>query len=293
MRTSIAARAQVELRLVLLVFLALVAASGWLDFRSRITTRKKIILNHRILITELALGQSMQKKVFGKKILSLALMLTCLIALISVENTLLGYYRARPWRQPYSPYLLDGSLLWFAMLTAVLNIFPSRMIGKVRIGRVFFHHYVYGFLTMVISTLFIAFLIRDSVVPLFTLPTVGSNFQTITLYTEFFFMFGGPTLLLDDLPDMSMTVNRALNQMMEKVRNSAAVVQSVHLGSSLITLYVSLAVFSWFIEGYVSMSQRPLWSLSYLIFMVSLLINSVWGIIATKKQIWFRGSLSL
>lgn len=226
----------------------------------------------------------------GKKILSLGLIFNSLIGLISVGNILAGYYAARPWWQPYSPYLLDGSLFWVATLTALLNIVPSKMVGKVHIRRLFFHHYVYGFLTMMSSTLFIAFLMPTSLTALFkpTSSIESMSLQSLILYAQLFFLYGGFTLLLDDLPDTSLTVNRILNQMGEKVRRSGKMLQFVHLCSSAITIYISLAIFLWLVKEYLWISQWPMWFLSHVISIVSLVINGVWGLRVTKKKIWFQ-----
>jgi len=226
----------------------------------------------------------------ARKILSLALIFNSLVSLISLGNILVGYYAARPWWQPYSPYLLDGSLFWVAILTACLNIFPSKMVGKVHIRRLLFHHYVYGFITMMGSAFLITYLVPASLTALF-MPTLAGeslSLQSLVFYTELFFLYGGLTLLLDDLPDMSSRMSYVLDQLKKRVHKVGRGLQFVHFCVSLVTVYISLAVGFWFIERYLWISQWPLWFLSHIIFILSLLVNGVWGLDVTRKKIWFQ-----
>jgi len=223
----------------------------------------------------------------AKKILSLTLIFNSLVSLISAGNILAGYYASRPWWQPYSPYLMSGLLFWIAILTALLNIVPSKMVGRVHIRRLLFHHYVYGFLIMIGSTLLIVSFIPNSLTTLFTPTFTGESLslQSLILYMELFFLYGGLTLLLDDLQDISLRVSRILNRFKKRTHKSGKILQFVHLCCSLITIYISLAVFLWSIEKYHWISQYPLWFLSHAILILSLLINGVWGSNVTKKML--------
>jgi len=88
----------------------------------------------------------------GRKILGLSLIFISLISLYSAINNLAGFYRSRPWWSPYSPYIIDGSILWVLVPVSLLNIAPARSIGRAKVGRIVFHHYVYGFLTVISAT---------------------------------------------------------------------------------------------------------------------------------------------
>src|SRR3990172_3292717 len=91
-----------------------------------------------------------------KKIFSLALIFNSLITIAGIAGILYGYYRAYPYWKPFAPYLLDGNLFWFAMAAAAINIFPIASIGRaLHTGRLLFHHYVYGFLVLLSSSVFV------------------------------------------------------------------------------------------------------------------------------------------
>ena len=231
-------------------------------------------------------------KDLAKKILSLALTFNSLITMISVANILVGY-APRPWwwpNTPYSPYLLHGSFFAIAFSTALLNIIPSRMVGKVHIDRFLFHHYVYGFVIMIFSIFLIGSFWPESLTSLFTPTSAGANlsFQSLIFYTDLFFLCGGLTLFLDDLPDVSLRVNNILGRLKERAEKSGKTLKFIHLCGSLTTIYVSLAVLAWFIEGYFLIGQHPVWFLSYVILIISLLINGTWGLSVIKKKAWFQ-----
>jgi len=228
----------------------------------------------------------------GKKMLSLALTFNSLVSMIWVGSVMAGYYAPRPWWQlhaPYSPYFLHGSFFAIAFLTAFLNIIPSRMIGKVHINRFLFHHYVYGFLVMICSIFLIASFWPEPLTSLFT-PTSGTNLsnQSLIFYTELFFLYGGLTLFLDDLPDVSLRISSILSRLKERTKKSGKTLQFVHLSGSLITIYLSLAVSAWFIEAYFWIRQWPTSFLSYLILILSLTVNGIWGLSVTRKKTWFQ-----
>jgi hypothetical protein len=68
-----------------------------------------------------------------------------------VVGVLQGFYSARYYWKPYPPYLIDGSFFWFAVLATMFNIYFAVRIGRVKTGRLWFHHYVYGFVLFVLS----------------------------------------------------------------------------------------------------------------------------------------------
>ena len=91
-------------------------------------------------------------RVILKKTFSLALIFNALITIAGVAGIIFGYYRAYPYWQPYAPWLLNGNLFWVALAAAIINIFPSAAIGRaLHTGRFLFHHYVYGFLVLLVG----------------------------------------------------------------------------------------------------------------------------------------------
>ena len=227
----------------------------------------------------------------SKKILGLALIFNSLLCLITVGNILAGHYAATPWWRPYSPYLIDGSLFWIAILTAILNIVPAKIIGRVQIRRLLFHHYVYGFAVMIVGSIFLfPSFIPPSLIAssssLFNVERIG--LQGMMLYTNLFFFYGGLTLLLDDFADISSSIKRALDWLGDKVHRSGRPIQFIHFFSSLITVYISISVLLWFISRYQWILQWPMWFLAHVVFIASLLINALWGLDVTRKKRWFQ-----
>ena len=75
----------------------------------------------------------------------------CIHNFAAIAGILYGFYHAWPWWKPYSPYLISGNLFLLVAAAAVINIFPSARIGRaLHTGRLWFHHYVYGFFVLVI-----------------------------------------------------------------------------------------------------------------------------------------------
>ena len=140
--------------------------------------------------------------VYGKKLLSLSLIFNSLLSIVYAAGLLTGYY-VDGWTL-YVPYLVNGALFWMLILASIINIFPSATIGQVRTGRLWFHHYVYGFL---VSALAIAFLVTLAPISLFSLFTTNTTNTTVNIGR--FFVLGGLTLILDDLPDVSNGLRRA------------------------------------------------------------------------------------
>ena len=134
-----------------------------------------------------------------KKNISLALIFNSLITLACVAGILVGFYRAFPYWQPFSPYLIDGNLFWLIIVAALVNISPSASIGRaLHTGRFLFHHYVYGFFVLLSSSVFVVAFTSVSLLSLFLVDTTNT-----AINVGRFFVLAGLTLLLDDPPDVS------------------------------------------------------------------------------------------
>jgi hypothetical protein len=220
----------------------------------------------------------------GRKTLSLALIFNSIVSLTSAANILAIFYlNWQAWR-PYSPYLLDGSLFWIVVVTAALNIVPAKLIGKVEIERILFHHYVYGFLTSSISLTLMAVFAPAYIFALLT-PSLGG--QTIGFYSCLFFVYGGLTLTIDDLHDVSLRLDRALDRLRLWVCKSGATLHRVHLVSSLVTVYTAISICAWFLENSLSNEIWSLWDVFNMVLVISLLITGLCGLKAVKAKCWF------
>ena len=145
---------------------------------------------------------------YVKKIFSLTLILNSFITLTAIAGILYGFYFAWPGWKPYTPWLFSGDLFLVAGIAALINIFPSASIGRcLHTGRLWFHHYVYGFFVLVFSTIYVMAFTSVSLVSLFLV-----NTGSIPINAGRFFVLTGATLFLDDLPDVSKRIESTLNK---------------------------------------------------------------------------------
>jgi len=174
---------------------------------------------------------------YGKKIFSLALTFNSLLSIFSVLGVLLGFYSAGYHWKPYPPYLIDGSFFWFAVLAAMFNIYFAVRIGRVKTGRLWFHHYVYGFVLFVLACALLLLFGSISFFGIF----VGNGYS-FAVNAGRFFVLGGLTLFIDDFADVSkrMTfVLRLVRSKVYRVRGAIRVIQAV-LG--FMSFYIFLCV---------------------------------------------------
>ncbi len=215
--------------------------------------------------------------ILGRKALSLALIFNFIASLISSLSILYSHYLGKSHEELYKPYLADGSLFWFVVLTSVLNIVPARMLGKVNIRRILFHHYVYGFLSIFISVILSILLSLLHV----------SNFQ----YSQSFIillLYWGITLIIDDMPDVSPIILRILNRIKKEVYKMDKMIAKVHLISSFISTYVATCIFLWYFGNNFLAGNYPLLDFTYSLFIVNLFITALYGLKTAKKGIWLK-----
>jgi hypothetical protein len=212
-----------------------------------------------------------------KKIFSLALIFNALITLAVVLGLLFGFYKAYPYWHPFTPYLLDGNLLWLAIVAAAINIFPSACIGRaLHTGRFLFHHYVYGFLVFLFASLFVVFFTSIPFVYLFLL-----NSGDMAVNAGRFFVLGGLTLLLDDLPDVSERIESSLNWVKIKACQAKKVLHMLQLVTGLGTLYLFGAVS---IQTIIN-PERAFYN-SFLL--GGLLVTTITSLACVKRKAWLK-----
>jgi len=212
-----------------------------------------------------------------KKIFSLTLIFNALITLAVVSGLLFGFYKSYPYWHPFTPYLLDGNLLWLAIAAAAINIFPSACIGRaLHTGRFLFHHYVYGFLVLLFASLFVVFFTSIPFVYLFLL-----NSGEIAVNAGRFFVLAGLTLLLDDLPDVSERIEASLNWVKTKACQAKKVLHVLQLVTGLGTLYLFGAVSIQTIMN----PERAVYN-SFLL--GGLLVTTITSLACVKRKAWLK-----
>ncbi len=212
-----------------------------------------------------------------KKIFSLTLILNAFITLTAIAGILYGFYFAWPGWKPYTPWLISGDLFLVAAIAALINIFPSASIGRaLHTGRLWFHHYVYGFFVLVFSTIYVMFFTSVSLVSLFLV-----NTGNIEINAGRFFVLTGATLFLDDLPDVSKRIESTLNKIKSqacRVRKGFHVLQLI---TGAVTLYIFLAILSF------SIYHLEVNSANFLT-MGTLLITSLTSFACVKRKDWLK-----
>ncbi len=216
-----------------------------------------------------------------KKTFSLSLIFNALLTIACSVGILAGFYWYFPEWNPFHPYIFNGNIFWVAIAAAALNIFPSALIGrKLKTGRFLFHHYVYGFLVIAFASLYV---IAFSPVPLSKIFFVDNT--SIAVNTGRFFLLGGLTLVLDDLPDVSKRIDCALNWLKSKVLRGQKFVVAAQVVSGVVSLYIFGAVT-------IGMLYSPEWiTLANVLLILTLLITGVTSFIFVKNKVWHKAGL--
>ena len=211
-----------------------------------------------------------------KKTFSLTLVFNALLTIACAVGILAGFYWFFPDWQPFYPYLFNGNLFWVVIAAAALNIFPSALLGrKLHTGRFLFHHYFYGVLVVALAAVYV---ITFTSVPLYTLFLVNNT--SVAVNAGRFFLLGGFTLVLDDLPDVSRRVESALNWLKAKAYRGGKVLVAAQLVSGAVSLYLFGAVT-------LAVLQVPEWvTAANIILIFSMLITAVTSLIFVKKRVW-------
>jgi len=226
----------------------------------------------------------------GRKILCLAVIFNSIVSMLLAGNLLYVFYTNRLMQHPYWPYLLDGSLLWFVIAASLLNIVTAKILGNVDLKRIKFHHYFYGFIASTISFIFMTLFAPTY---LFTLlmPMLISNAcssATMPISAAFLLLYGGMTLIIDDIQDISLKLGRAFNNLKKKLHGFGRPLETFHLFSSALSTYVTLSIILWAFANGLYSGESLLPSLSAGVFALNFLITSLWGLGISKKGFWLK-----
>ena len=214
--------------------------------------------------------------VITKKIFSVSLVFNALLTIGCISGILAGFYWYYHDWHPFSPYLISGNLFWVAIVAAIINIFPSAGLGRsLHTGRFLFHHYFYGFMVLVCAVVYIVFFTPISVFTIFLV-----NDTSVQVNVGRFFILGGLTLVLDDLPDVHIKLDSGLNWLKGKVGQGARFVSVVQLMVGAVSLYVFAAVT-------LSVYTTPEYvTVANLMLIGTLFITSITSFIFVRRQVW-------
>ena len=212
---------------------------------------------------------------YEKKIFSLTLTFNSLLSVVSVLGVLEGFYSARYYWKPYPPYLINGSFFWFAVLAAMFNIYFIVRMGRVKTGRLWFHHYVYGFVLFVLACALLLLFGSISFFGIF----VGNGYS-FAVNAGRFFVLGGLTLFIDDFADVSKRLTfvlRFVRSKVYRVRGAIRVVQGV-LGFMSFYIFLCVSLSTSLLQGSNSMGN--------LILAVTLLVTSLVSLESVYMKMW-------
>jgi hypothetical protein len=175
--------------------------------------------------------------VYGRKIASVVLIFNALLTIVCAIGILAGFYRSYPNWKPFAPFLLDGNIYWLTIAAAILNIFPAAYIGKVHTGRLWFHHYVYGFFVLFAALAWVVIFTPVSLLSLFFISSTDISINAGRL-----FFLGGLTLVLDDLPDVHKFTFHGLRWLKMRAHQGRRIINAAQFSLGFASLYVASAV---------------------------------------------------
>ncbi len=214
-----------------------------------------------------------------KKTFSIALIFNSLISVATVAGIIYGFYMSssmpNPWR-PYAPFLIDGNLLWLALAAGVINIFPGAALGRaLHTGRFLFHHYVYGFSVVAVTSLLVTVFTPVSPISMFFV-----NSDDIPVNAGRVFTLAGLALLLDDLPDVSRRIESSLNWVKIK---ACKIKMGLHVAQFITGIFAFYGSISVLLSTFFVESSRALPN-SFVI--VSLFITGITSLALVKRKAW-------
>jgi len=213
--------------------------------------------------------------VCGRKLFSLVLTFNCLLCMVYAIGLLAGFYEAH-WRL-YRPYLVDGSLFWAIILASIVNIFPAMSVGRVKTGRLWFHHYVYGFVFLVLSAIVLE---MSTSVPLVSLFTARKT--SLAVNVGRFFVLGGLTLVLDDFGDISKRLRSVLNVLKSRAYQARKIILATQCLTGLLSFYIFVCV-----DLFIAVNPVRA-TLGNFILAGTLLVTSLTSFGGLKRKVWLN-----
>ncbi|HLN89488.1 MAG TPA: hypothetical protein VK253_05425 [Candidatus Binatia bacterium] len=216
--------------------------------------------------------------VICKKIFSVSLVFNALVSIGCAAGILSGFYwRYQNW-QPFAPYLVSASLFWVLIVAAIINIYPSAGLGRsLHTGRLFFHHYFYGFLVLILSMIYIVIFTPVSLLSIFFI-----NSTSIEVNVGRVFLLGGSALVLDDLPDVHGKIESTLNWLKAKAGQGGKIISAIHLITGAISFYLFVAI------TLALIYDPPSMTVANLIVLGSVFITGVTSFIFVKRSAWLK-----
>ncbi len=213
---------------------------------------------------------------YGRKLFSITLIFNCLVVIVYAIGLLFGFYKYG-W-QAFTPYVFDTNLFWVVIVISVFNIFPAAYIGQVvQTGRLWFHHYFWGFLVMVSSLIYLVLAVPSALPILFT-----ENITDIGVNVGRFFMLAGLAMVLDDLPDVSGWTEKFVCYLKTRAHQGKTVLHYTEFFLGLVSAYFFVAVTAY-------LAVNPLWvTPANCILSGCLLVTSLTCFWTVRRKVWLN-----
>ncbi len=217
--------------------------------------------------------------IYGKKVFSLSLIFNSLLTVVFAIGLLASYYTQFPldgWT-PFSPFIFNGQLFWILIPAVLFNIFPCVHIGKVHTGRLWFHHYFYGFLVIIVAFVAAALLLPTGLQSLFIVYTTDAGVNAGR-----FLIVGGITLVLDDLADVSEKMLSGLRFVKTRAQRNGRTLHHLQLIMGFVALYFLLAISIYLTQNTLQIT------LANSILLASLTITTITSFANFRRKIWLN-----
>jgi len=229
--------------------------------------------------------------ILTKKIVCLAIIFNSIIGVLLVADVLYLSYVKNIALHPFCSYLLENNLFLFIVIASALNIVAAKSLGNVNLRRIKFHHYFYGFVTSISSFVFVAlfaptYLFALLMVPILIPAEYGSSAAPIS--AAFLLVYGGMTLIIDDIQDMSLRLADLASTLKRKIRRFGRTFEVIHLFSCIASIIIVLRIFLQILINEFHLGEPVLLDLPSGILILNLLITSIWGLGIIKKRFWLR-----
>ena len=232
--------------------------------------------------------------VLTKKIVCLAIIFNSIVGILLVGDLLYFFYIKNMLWHSLCSYLLENDLFLFVVLASVLNIFAAKSLGNVNLRRIKFHHYFYGLVTSVSSFVIMmlfapTYLFALLIVPVLISVDYGSS--AIPISAAFLLVYGGMTLIIDDVQDISLRLADLASTLRRKIRRFGRAFEIIHLFGCIASINIVLRIFLRILVNGFYLEETFSLDLPTGILILNLLITSIGGLGIIKKRFWLRDSV--
>jgi len=176
------------------------------------------------------------------------------------------------------------------MAGSFLNVVTAKVVGNVNLRRIRFHHYFYGFITVIIS-LALIMMLAPAHLPILLMPILLPSVYSLTsipISMAFLLTYGGITLVIDDIQDLSVRIRRSLNLLWRRALKFKSELEALHLCGCVSSAYMMLSMLSRFFMDKLCLIETVIPKVSIKIFILNLLITSLWQFEIIKRRFWLH-----